>query len=258
MLRRRYVGIPTKTIVGLIAAAAFAVTVPAAPARAQGLFEFLFRGFRVPPPPRIDSPSDLFRSLFEGNRRPESVRSSTGPVAAYCVRLCDGRYFPIQAQRNISAAAQCRTSCPASETKIFAGGGIEHAVASNGTRYADLANAFVYRQRMVPGCTCNGRTNESLAQIPIADDPTLRPGDIVATNSGLTIYNGRSRHQEAAFTPIDSAKMSKSMRARLADVKVAPQPRAAGDKPVSVARSATLGTTGSAPADDDVINARGP
>jgi hypothetical protein len=78
-----------------------------------------------------------------------------------------------------------------------------------------------------------------LAQSPIADDPTLRPGDIIATHSGLTVYSGRSRDQEMAFTPIDSARMSKSMRARLADVRIAP------------ARE----TTGSAPADDGEVNA---
>ena len=259
MLRRRQVGTPKTAIVGLIAAVAFAVTAAAAPASAQNLFEFLFRGFRVPPPPmRIDSPSDLFRSLFEGNRQQESVRSSGGTYSGFCVRLCDGRYFPIQGHRNASTAERCSSFCPASETKVFSGSGIEHAVAGNGARYTDLPNAFAYRKRMVPGCTCNGRTNAGVAQIPIADDPTLRPGDILATDSGLTVYSGRSRRQEAAFTPIDSAKMSKNMRARLADVKIAPQLRPADAKPISVARSAARETTGAAPADDGEVSARAP
>jgi len=148
------------------------------------------------------------------------VRSSGGPYTAYCVRLCDGRYFPIQARRNISTAQQCSSVCPASETRVFAGSGIEHAT-SGGRRYADLPNAFVYRKRLVPGCTCNGKDPVGLAPIPLDEDATLRPGDIVATNSGFGVYNGSKR--QTAFTPLDVAKVSRSVRERLADVKVAPQ-----------------------------------
>jgi hypothetical protein len=149
------------------------------------------------------------------------------------VRLCDGRYFPVQARRNMSTVEQCNTFCPASKTKVFAGGGIEHAVAGDGRRYVDLPNAFLYRERLVPGCTCNGRTPTGLANLPVEDDPTLRPGDVVATNSGFTVYNGHDPHREAAFTPIGSANVSKSLRNQLADVKITPRPPSADATPVS-------------------------
>jgi hypothetical protein len=97
-------------------------------------------------------------------------------------------------------------------------------VSADGRRYADLPNAFVYRKRFVPGCTCDGRSPAGNAQQPVADDPTLRPGDIVATNSGLTIYQGKDSHRQVVLTPIDEAKISKSLRDRLADVKVVPEP----------------------------------
>jgi hypothetical protein len=187
--------------------------------------EFLFGGFRRPPPPRQalpNPPDEVFGSRFGRGRRPseDSVRSASGPHNGYCVRLCDGHYFPIQGRRNASTAEQCRSFCPAAETKVFSGGGIDHAVASDGKRYTDLPTAFAYRKNLDPGCTCNGKTPWGLAKVPVGDDPTLRHGDIVATNEGFTVYNGRDRERESSFTPIDSAKVSKSVRNQLADVKI--------------------------------------
>ncbi|MPZ55671.1 MAG: DUF2865 domain-containing protein [Rhizobiales bacterium] len=222
---------PRRAIVGLMVAAALATAMPAGPAAAQGFLDFLFGGFRrLPPVEHV--PSDAPRSLSEGTKRQEFGPSSGGSYAAYCVRLCDGSYFPVQAQRNASNAAQCNSFCPGSATRIFSGGGIEHAAATNGQRYADLPNAFVYRQRTVPGCTCNGGTTAGLAQVPVADDPTLRPGDVVATNSGLTVYRGKDSQRQAVFAPVASAKIPKSLRNQLADVKVTPRPPATDALPV--------------------------
>ncbi len=55
----------------------------------------------------------------------------------------------------------------------------------DGSRYSDLPNAFAYRQKMVGGCSCNGKTAFGLANIDVKTDPTLRQGDIVATAGGL-------------------------------------------------------------------------
>jgi hypothetical protein len=70
---------------------------------------------------------------------------------------------------------------------VFNGSAIDHAVAGNGTRYASLENAFVYREKIVPGCTCNGRDSFGLAKIDVAHDPTLRQGDIVATGDNVKV-----------------------------------------------------------------------
>ena len=48
--------------------------------------------------------------------------------------------------------------------------------ASNGARYADLDNAFVYRQKIVEGCTCNGKDSFGLARIDVACRPDLAAG----------------------------------------------------------------------------------
>jgi hypothetical protein len=123
------------------------------------------------------------------------------------VRLCDGRYFPLQ--RSVSNAAQlCQSFCPAAQTKVFSGSGIDHAVTQDGGRYADLQAAYLYRDKLIAGCTCNGKDPIGLARIDMKSDPTLRPGDIVSTPNGLMAYR-TGRDQSAEFTPVDKDALAK-------------------------------------------------
>src|SRR5262249_7381635 len=134
--------------------------------------------------------------------RPESgQRFESGPSVAYCVRLCDGRFFPIQRSSGANPAQVCSAFCPATRTKIYSGGVINHAVAPDGTRYSDLPNAFAYRDRIVADCTCNGKDAFGLVTPATAsDDATLRAGDIVATDQGFVAYSG-ARRRSGEFTP---------------------------------------------------------
>jgi hypothetical protein len=132
------------------------------------------------------------------------------------VRLCDGRFFPIQRSSGADPAQICSGFCPAATTKIFSGSGIDHASARDGARYADLKNAFAYREKTIPGCTCNGKDAFGLVNTPAAADPTLRAGDVVATNTGFVTYTGFGR-RNAEFTPVTG-----EMRARLAHTKIVP------------------------------------
>lgn len=241
MVCRRYGALLRQAFVLAIACVS-AIVIASAPATAQGLLGKLLPGFRLPPASasaRSQGPSDFLHSLFGGradDHRPrERVHSAGGPRVAYCVRLCDGRYYPIQPHRNYSAAEQCRSSCPAANTRTFYGSGIDHAVARDGKRYASLANAYLYRKRIVAGCTCNGRTNYSLDHIPVRDDPTLRRGDIVVTDSGPIVYSGRNPHRTGAFASIGQAHISAGMRNRLAQMKIRPK------------HPSTISTTGAAP-----------
>lgn len=134
------------------------------------------------------------------------LRPEAGPRSAYCVRTCDGHYFPVQAQANMSAAQMCQTFCPAAETKLFAGGGIDYAVAPDGTHYRDLPNAFLYRKQLVAGCTCNGKDAFGLARLNLNNDPTLAPGDIVGTEKGLATVTGRNQNGPQ-FTTIDPSRV---------------------------------------------------
>ena len=183
-----------------------------ATASAQNIFEALFGSLWSSPVTTYADPNALLPS-------PEAARSEGG--VAYCVRLCDGRYFPIQRHSGASSAQTCSSFCPASATNIYTGNGIAHAVAPDGKRYSELATAFAYREKIIPSCTCNGRDAFGLVNIGVADDPTLRPGDIVATNAGLMAYNGGTNG--STFTPISTyAGLSADLRRQLTETKIEP------------------------------------
>jgi hypothetical protein len=195
-----------------------------APASAQGLFERIFGGLRR----AIEAPAQLpeavrgFADPFIGGNTINPAPRAEGPSKAYCVRTCDGRYFPVQAHAGVSTAEACHSFCPASQTRLYSGGNIDYAVASDGSRYADMGNAFVYRKQLVAGCTCNGRDAFGMARVDVKSDPTLRPGDIVVTKTGLVAFTG-AKNKVADFTPIDSYRgLSKSTRDKLSDVKIMP------------------------------------
>ena len=207
------------------------------PASAQGIFERIFGGLRR----AVEAPAQNARAFVDPstslanaiNPRP-SQRVETGPARAFCVRTCDGHFFPVQARAGLSAADSCHAFCPGSQTRLYSGGNIDYAVASDGSRYADLDNAFVYRKQLVAGCTCNGRDAFGLARMDVNSDPTLRPGDVVATKSGLVAFTG-AKNKIADFTPIDSYRdLSKNSRDKLSEVKIMP--------PTPVAAEGTIAT----------------
>jgi len=215
---------PHHRVVRVLGAWGFAVAVatglPASPASAQGLFDFLFGGARRPSPP---SSASSYADPQFGNRTEPGPRVESGGAVAFCVRLCDGRYFPIQRSSGANAAQVCGAFCPATRTKVFAGGAIDYASASDGSRYKDLPTAFAYRERTVPDCTCNGKDPYGLVTTDAGEDPTLRAGDIVATEQGFVAYSGRGR-RNADFTPIDSySGLSAEMRQRLSGARIVPR-----------------------------------
>jgi uncharacterized protein DUF2865 len=207
--------------------AALAVAAPALAAdtaSAQGLFDFLFGGgARRSAPVQAYAPST--RSPSRSDDEPRS--SSGGRYTAYCVRLCDGRYFPIQRESG-NPGELCQSFCPTAQTKIFSGSGIDYATANDGQRYEKLQNAFVYREKVIPDCTCNGKDPFGLVRLDPREDPTLRQGDVIATKDGLMAYSGTSRSRSAEFTPVQSySGLSKEMRKQLSAAKIlhTPEPK---------------------------------
>ena len=180
-----------------------------APANRDGAFAYA----PVLPPVPLDiaAPTDVAKPAGHTN---------------YCVRLCDGRFFPLSGMSNrppAAAASMCTAMCPASRTAIYRGGGIEGATASNGSRYSDLTNAFVYRQKIIAGCTCNGKTPFGLAQIDVSRDPTLRAGDVVVGSDGLKVVEvpPDEKRKIADFTARDNVATSTDFRRGIATVRVA-------------------------------------
>jgi hypothetical protein len=209
------------------------------PASAQGIFERIFSGLRhaIEAPGREPVTITAFADPLTGLGDRPQQRADSGPGHAFCVRSCDGQFFPVQSRPGMSAAESCNAFCPASKTRLYSGSVIDNAVASDGSRYADLDNAFVYRKQLVAGCTCNGRDPFGLARMDVKADPTLRPGDVVATTSGLVAFTG-TKNNTADFTPIDAYRgLSKTSRDKLADVKIMPpNPGAAEPTPATITR----------------------
>ena len=205
-----------------LAAAALSIALTSAPAaQAEDFLSALFGAFGAarPQPPMTPLP---FASEGDNSAVPETLpprprASYSGGSQAYCVRGCDGRYFPIPASDNQSRAASCNSFCPASETKIVYGSTIDNAVTESAKSYSELPNAFRYRNEIVAGCTCNGKDPFGLAQIKIENDPTLRKGDIVAESNGLMVA-GRSADKRGASLNLSPA--SQAVRAHYQRVPV--------------------------------------
>lgn len=212
----------------MMLAAAMAVAVPFAvtplPASAEGLFDFFFGGNkqqRQEAPPQASFFADPTNGPQPPATPPRAVAGGSGP--AFCVRSCDGKYFPLT-RGAASPVQMCQAFCPASATKVFYGSNIDGAAGASGERYADSENAFAYRKALRADCTCNGRNSAGLAPVDLSLDNSLRAGDVVATTDGLVAYSGaRADGQTGEFTPIASYPgLTASVRARLGEMKVAP------------------------------------
>ena len=191
--------------------------VPAAHARDffSSFFEILSGRPPSPPQQRALGYNDSGDPQFQP-QHPGTPAVSGGRSAAFCVRTCDGRYFPIAANSEQSRAATCSSLCPASDTKVFYGSSIERATSDGGKPYSSLPNAFKYREQLVSGCTCNGKDSVGLASISIEDDKTLRKGDIVAGEDGLIVATrnvDRKRGAVANFSPAPRSIRAKFERA---------------------------------------------
>jgi hypothetical protein len=140
---------------------------PRAPAGLATAFANPFDPASAPPRPRVYIPT------------PRAASN------AYCVRTCDGRFFPHPTDGGERDVKACEAMCPATDMKIYSGVDIKSAVSSDGKPYIKLANAFRFQREMVGSCTCNARTGLGMTPISIKDDRTLRTGDIVAESKRL-------------------------------------------------------------------------
>jgi hypothetical protein len=212
----------------LVAVAALAGSLGLVPrmASAEGLFDLFFGAFQKQqqqkPPPQANFFADPFNQQPAAPPRPV-VASGSGP--AFCVRSCDGRYFPLTMRGGASPVQMCQAFCPASPTKVFFGSNIDGASSASGERYADSDNAYAYRKALRADCTCNGRDAAGLAPVDLTLDTSLRAGDVIATTSGLVAYSGAKlgTGQTPDFTPVASYPgLTAEVRARLGEMKVAP------------------------------------
>lgn len=108
-------------------------------------------------PPRAVEPPP--RQTQEVERRTYRA-SSSGTYRTWCVRLCDGFYFPISysttRDRFSRDAKKCEVGCP-QNSRLFVqrtSDDVDEMTDLEGDAYRDLKNAFRYRQEYVADCTC--------------------------------------------------------------------------------------------------------
>lgn len=241
--RFRSLRLRRSTVVFFVSATLTALS--AGGASSQNLLDALFgaRQAGAPAPVSAHNSNSNPWGFLDRPARQRGPAAQSGPRNAYCVRLCDGRHFPLPSNTgNMTHAESCSAMCPAAETRVFNGTAIERAVGSDGKPYASLKTAFAYREKTVANCTCTRGGSGGVASLDAMSDPTLRKGDIVVTRDGPVVYTGTSRTQdrEHAFVPADEyAGLPKSVRAQLTGMQIARDPNETASLPASAA-AATL------------------
>jgi hypothetical protein len=236
------------------------VLLPAGKVEAEpsGLLETLF-GTLVRPP-RHATPTPLpATSTSLPDRAPLSITVTPQlpvgrhGIAGYCVRLCDGRYFPLPAVHGKATPAKmCNALCPTSPTRVYWGADINWSRASNGGLYKDLETAFKYRSELARDCSCNGKDSVGTAAISLAADFTLQPGDIVARDDGFSVYVGsEDKLQSPQFVPVSMvAKIPDELRQQLVEARIRPPPVMLQGHPVKRLTVQTRIMVGFAPFDE--------
>lgn len=154
-----------------------------------GFFASLFGGMNEPAPRRARpdlerfNPDDIRRE--HQTREPGSTGEGDGkrwlPGApkgsnfkTWCVRLCDGYYFPIRENTNSgnfdTELAMCEQRCPGAEVSLYANKTYRQpesmVSAVTGEPYVDLPSAFAYRKAFHPACGCKPTTDIREAKVP--------------------------------------------------------------------------------------------
>lgn len=104
---------------------------------------------------RDPSPLDPSVTIIAPTKRPANPQTSTqGSLRTVCVRLCDGKFFPISNNATpldfSSQSQQCNTACPGSQTELYyhslIGQETRDMISTvTGKRYAELPTAFRFQ-----------------------------------------------------------------------------------------------------------------
>src|SRR5258708_34066068 len=134
----------------LVAATVLAGSVAFAPrvASGGGRFDFLSGGIQKQRQRQAGPQANFFADPFGLNQQPApppraAMASGSGP--AFCVRSCDGKYFPLL-RGNVNPAQMCQAFCPASASKVFYGSTIDGASSGTSASPSDGQKAFAHLQ----------------------------------------------------------------------------------------------------------------
>jgi hypothetical protein len=183
--------------VALAAALALAPLLAPCEGRAEDIFDFLF-GPDTPPraahPPSGYAPRQPVKP-----REPVNASLRAVPPGAdegmggggFCVRTCDGYFFPLIKSAQASRQQSCEYACPSAPMELYEGASIEEARNRKGKKYSSLPAAFSFRDKTTKQCACNRPETSQAFFVRISrTDPTLRDGDVVMSKDGALVYHG--------------------------------------------------------------------
>jgi len=157
-----------------------------------------------------------------------NLTPSRSGAGGFCVRTCDGFFFPAVAGGDRDGSVDyCSSVCPGAETVLYSkrgDGSIEQSVSTkNGHAYAALKAAFAFRKKLNAACTCSGLATSGLAAFPIDRDMTLRRGDLVVSANAVQIFVGASRfpYRTADFVDADRyyGRLPSDIRVKIAQIQ---------------------------------------
>ncbi len=135
-----------------------------------------------------------------------------GGTIAYCVRTCDGYFFPLNSARQDRASLeeQCSQLCPQASTDVYVSYSTEmdQAVGPRGTLYGRTKFAFLFRDKRVDNCTC-GNISSRAFEI-LENDETLRKGDLIVMEAGTqpVAYQPTSRFRQMVAARIRGERIA--------------------------------------------------
>ena len=154
-----------------------------------------------------------------------NAEAEVSQVEWFCVRTCDGYYFPQIKSGGTTKQQSCEHACPSAPMAVYEGSTIEAASSLTGEKYTSLPAAFSFRSNTTQNCSCSpqGRAR-SFSMRTLSEDPTLRTGDIVFGDRGAFVY------QHSKLAPLErSFLLSPKTREKIRSLLVAGRTRPQAD-----------------------------
>ena len=196
----------------------------------------------------------------------EALDASGLPRRSYCVRLCDGYYFPVapvSSDGDLNAhESLCAGICPGAPTRLFimpsGSERIEEATSRDGRKYSALPVAFRHTGTTDNTCTCRPDNIAHTRIVSVMKDFTLRQGDMVMTNKGFRVFRGSSHwpYGQTDFMSLAESGINSKNRAALSAIESAT--RRSGARPLELPpakleKTASARSTDAAVAPDEAL-----
>lgn len=173
------------------------------------------------------------RSIFP---MPDRLRAIAPPertarLRYICARLCDGEQlvlgFDGTGVGEEDFAGMCAAAGGGAETVLLTSelDGSHASRVGDGEEFASAAVLVADLRATHRARQCPAAIVEAGFSVPIEADPTLRPGDVVATVGGFKVFVGREGampHKDASFVHVgDARRLAPEVRRLLGKMKVA-------------------------------------